>query len=280
MVRAMLMMLCSVASATVNTEENDGLLQAKTVVKSNFTAMASSKEESIADRCLWSELKMDKYIGGCSAGCRGFKGEDSVELAKVACEQEPTCGGVTWEYDQWELRSGPTVADTPKGKGENSLVCIQSRCVWSEIKLEKYIGGCSAGCRGFKGEESLEIAKAACDQEPTCGGVTWENDQWELRSGPYLGDTPTGKGEQSFACLPKRCHWSVVKMNKYIGGCSAGCKGYKGLESLELAKAGCDQEPSCGGVTWEYDQWEFRSGPYLGDTPTGKGENSYVCQPL
>jgi len=77
-------------------------------------------EPIVTSRCRWSGMHKDKYIGGCSQKCARFK---ELAQAKVACAAEKTCGGVTLEHGKWELRSGPRLAQTPKGKGENSYVC-------------------------------------------------------------------------------------------------------------------------------------------------------------
>merc|ERR1719253_2293237 len=79
-----------------------------------------SPEPIVTSRCRWSGMHKDKYIGGCSQKCARFK---ELAQAKVACAAEKTCGGVTLEHGKWELRSGPRLAQTPKGKGENSYVC-------------------------------------------------------------------------------------------------------------------------------------------------------------
>jgi len=76
-------------------------------------------------RCTFSKIHKDVFIPGCSNG-RSFgacKGHSSLDRCKKECEKESSCGGCTWEFDQWELRRGPGLKATPKGKGENSTVC-------------------------------------------------------------------------------------------------------------------------------------------------------------
>jgi len=72
-------------------------------------------------RCTFSKIHEDTYIPGCAKD--DCKGHSTLDRCKKECEKESSCGGCTWEFDQWELRRGPGLEATPKGKGENSTVC-------------------------------------------------------------------------------------------------------------------------------------------------------------
>merc|ERR1719223_2507594 len=91
-------------------------------------------------RCIFSAIHKRTYIGGCSRGCLGWPGHDSLDTCKEECQKEPSCGGCTYEYGQWELRSGPTLGVTPWNKNEESVVCqttttttTTGRCIFSAI---------------------------------------------------------------------------------------------------------------------------------------------------
>ena len=124
-----------VLTAASAREDTDVMLQVTKIAMTDGPALAQTGSESVQEdaqeevgrprrpppsRCNWSEMKKDKYIGGCSASCKSFM---FLPQAQAACNAESTCGGVTLEHGQWELRSGPRLAQTPHGKGENSYVC-------------------------------------------------------------------------------------------------------------------------------------------------------------
>jgi len=87
------------------------------------TVKSCTTEVQPKPRCTFSKIHDDVYIPGCSKDCVGWKGYDSLDRCKNECEKESSCGGCTWEYGQWELRRGPGLLATPKGKGEKSVVC-------------------------------------------------------------------------------------------------------------------------------------------------------------
>jgi len=116
-----------------------------------------------------------------------------LQVAKIEFQDGPALT----EIGSVDVHSQEEV-DSVEGHQNSAL-----RCDWSEIQKLMYISGCSKKCARFK---DLHQAKAACDAETTCGGVTLEHGAWELRLGPKLGHTPKGKGENSYVCKPKHQH--------------------------------------------------------------------------
>ena len=70
---------------------------------------------------------------------------------------------------------------------------IGDACDWSEATPNTYLAGCTQGCKQF---DTLAEAKAACEQDLGCGGITIEGQgRPQLRAGTTLIHHP---GEQSY----------------------------------------------------------------------------------
>jgi len=148
-------------------------------------------------RCDFSPEMKESYMAGCSLDCKTF---DTLIEAKVSCDEESSCGGVTTKKggNKFQLRSGPSLGKSPSG--ESTWVCQPTtpvRCDFSQEMKEVYIAGCSLDCKTF---DTLTEAKVACDEESSCGGVTKKKggNKFQLRSGPSTGKSPSG--ESSWVC--------------------------------------------------------------------------------
>jgi hypothetical protein len=77
-------------------------------------------------------------------------------------------------------------AAPPEGGG------MAGGCAWSDEQKGMYLAGCAAGCKAFT---SLAGAKAACEAEASCGGVTKRGgaDEYELRAGSSPAASPAGE---------------------------------------------------------------------------------------
>ncbi|KAL4473611.1 hypothetical protein ABPG74_022475 [Tetrahymena malaccensis] len=128
------------------------------------------------------------------------------------------------------------------------------------ISQGNYSGGCSQNCKDF---DTIEHAKAACDADSTCQGITFSQkgsggsastgasgNGWgyQLRASQSTSHSPSGetswiKGQ----CQPAFVCDFQPYPGQYLGGCFNDCQDFS---SLDAAIQACRQQTGCGGVTF------------------------------
>jgi len=104
---------------------------------------------------------------------------------------------------------------------ETKIAIVQDNpaCIWSEPLVDTYLEGCVQNCQTFN---TLEEAQLACIQNVSCGGVTIERGQPQLRA----GRSPISyKNETSYLITnPLQCQvlppdptWSAIGQAAYNG---------------------------------------------------------------
>jgi len=232
--------------------------------------------------CELSEEKENVYIPDT------IEQFSSLQDAKIACDSDMNCDGVTLYNNKYETRQGGALLQS--NASASSWVC-ETACELSKEKKNLYL------LELIEQFSSLQDAKNACDSDMNCGGVTLYNNKYETRQGGAL--VQSNAGASSWVCERSRlsspsppmppsppsptpspvtdqppsstlCEFSEEKKDVYLPAT------IEQFPSLQDAKNACDSDMNCGGVTLYNNKYETRQGGAL--VQSNAGASSWVCE--
>lgn len=159
----------------------------------------------------YGRYKRGTNFGNCERVAYGFNAWVTGGTCPGSGLQKCTGDGSTWGIRNGAKTTGggtptrapptrapPTKAPptrAPPTRAPPTTTKAASRCIWSEHKTGKFLGAWSKYCAK---DITLGEAKAACDAETKCAGVTFQGRHYLLRSRPFQGFYPST--QNSWVC--------------------------------------------------------------------------------
>jgi hypothetical protein len=134
-------------------------------------------------------------------------------------------------------------------------------CTWSALQADAYLAGCDDNCKAF---DVLADAQATCIADLGCGGVTYNENKWELRAGNQPLQSPAGESTYYITNF-NECRPAVQPDPAWV---ARGAAAYAGLTRTDPAAVWSFQGWAI--IDWDNPQQAASFGGFVAAVPKGR----------